>query len=140
MKAKIVGMLAAAMLAVPVAAQATVLYELTWNGITLSYSSPTFVSADLVNCVISDPCTGLNFYPNMVQSDYVGWRLSQHDESFHYFPNGAFSTFGTYSELVRGVSVLTVSRVPQSVPEPGSLVILGISLTGLVLSRRRKPN
>lgn len=150
MKTKILGLLAVGLLAGPVAANSTVIYEFTGQSglgqLTFVYESAGFLTtetfvdqASLTSCTTGAgfSCAGV-YLLRPTFSGFEGDLLELVSSTpgvvvtnGYFFSEGVFGAFGTYAEL-SNLAVLTV-RDGTKVPEPGTLALLGLGF-----SRRRK--
>jgi hypothetical protein len=157
MNARIMGLIAVALLAGPPAATAAVIYEfggLVSNGhlvpAIFAYRTPEFITADLTvtpgpGFVCPEPpdCAKVEFYPDAspfiddgqgpdLYDALIFWRALSGD--LFLFENGALATLGRHaaSEFAhRGVLIVRVS-------EPATLALLGLGLVVIGLTRPRR--
>ena len=147
---KSLGLLAVGLLFAPMAGWASVIYDFTTpigGGQSFSYTHPAFITIDVFQCDSNGPvdCRDINFIldsgPLVGEEgdpfDVVQLATHEPDGSGNFnffFPNGAFLQFGEYDDF-NGDGHLVVR--PSSVPEPGTLSLLGLGLLGLGVTRRR---
>lgn len=73
-----------------------------------------------------------NFAGNTTQLNAISF-ISSYMERFFYFPLGSFDQYGVHTDLMGGLSTLTVTPTP----EPSTMLLVGGGLAGLVFWRRR---
>lgn len=139
--------------AVPAAAIVTYSFNDPASG-SFTYQTSTYITAQtsvpaasLSSCTTSfGTCGTQTFYPDASAFGAAGYTAIGFQTifsigtgtRFSYFAAGAFSTPGSYNELLVGrQSVLTVSGQP-SVPEPATWALLvgGFALTGAAMRRQ----
>lgn len=105
---------------------------------TTSLSSPTWVSTSF-NGIVFDRLTGsalslasASIDPSSTFTGFTDSRVGWSDNQLTIDWNGL--------SYVNGTSLLiNFTSVPASVPEPGSLALLGVALAALAYSTRQKP-
>lgn len=87
------------------------------------------------NCVNSTTIPAVEFRPNDIIGDAIGFIDVNQVENFYRFPFGALTTPGTYSAFPAfNPGTLTVTVVP----EPGTMLLVGSGIVGLIGSMKRK--
>lgn len=165
----LIGGLAAATLACGPGAQAAILYDFKWfsdDGAdaelwgAFQFKTPDFIDAgvdvapsDLDECSVSFAASACGVQTLDADStnydeegyDVVVFRYDQAVASrlrpiVHFFEDGALGKTRVHEQILSDyISVLTVTVVPDAVPEPGTwaLMILGFGLAGSRLRQRR---
>ena len=156
MKAKVLGLLAVGLLAGPMAANAT--YQYTFA--TSVHGSIGFTTDSLL---VADPAAPyiqnlITFNVGSLSDPFLAFIQDDGTQSIFGFQNATSSTgvngffevlfthslpasvgtFTTDRALVVGLGFESATLIISSVPEPGTLALLGLGLAGLALSRRRK--
>jgi PEP-CTERM motif len=96
------------------------------------------------NCIVSSSVPAVEFSPNDVFGDQIGFNDINNNGNVFMFPFGAFQNPGTYVTLdmdnpgTLTVIVTATGPGPTPTPEPSSLVLFLSGLGGIVTAARRK--
>lgn len=104
------------------------------TSVTSAGSCPSFIEGSTCTFYLFPDDGVINVHRGGDVYDAVGALLSGGGGGYVYFANGAFSAFGTYSDVFHSGSTLIVG--PASVPESGTIGLLGLALAALAAARR----